>query len=465
MSIAEFPRGDRGDRGAATQRSTNRIPPHSVEAEASLLGAMLLSREAVSIAFERGVRSDEFYKPAHQHIFDAIRALNSAGEPVDPITVGDELRRNNLLDGIGGIDALLTLQNATPAITSAERYAKIVRETASLRKLISVASEIAEIAYSGPEDVARAIDESESKIFDVSETNVGDASQRLGLLVNEAMEKLEDRANNKELITGTATGLDDLDKILLGLQPGTLNILGARPAMGKSALALGLAVHVARSSGKQVLFFSLEMGTAELVQRILASEAGVDSKVLRSGRPSPNDWTKIGHAVGRLDIPLIIDDSPGTSVGAIRAKTRRIVSRQGEVALIVIDYLQLMGGDGKPENRQLEVSEISRKLKLLAREFKVPILALSQLSRGLEARNDKRPTLSDLRESGALEQDADVVMFLYRDEVYNPDNKTELGIAELNVSKHRAGPLGKVRLAWLAAYTRFENFASDPTAN
>jgi replicative DNA helicase len=235
--------------------------------------------------------------------------------------------------------------------------------------------------------------------------------------------------------------------------------------MGKSALALGLAVHVARTSGKQVLFFSLEMGTAELVQRILASEAGVDSKVLRSGRPSPNDWTKIGHAVGRLDIPLIIDDSPGTSVGVIRSKARRIVSRQGEIGLIVIDYLQLMGGDGKPENRQLEVSEISRKLKLLAREFKVPILALSQLSRGLEARNDKRPTLSDLRESGALEQDADVVMFLYRDEVYNPDNKSELGIAELNVSKHRAGPLGKVRLAWLAAYTRFENFASDPNSN
>lgn len=465
MSIAEFPRGDRADRSGAVQRSSNRIPPHSVEAEASLLGAMLLSREAVSIAFERGVRADEFYKPAHQHIFDAIRALNSSGEPVDPITVGDELRRNNLLEGIGGMDTLLTLQNATPAITSAERYAKIVRETASLRKLISVAAEIAEIAYSGPEDVSRAIDESESKIFEVSESNIGDTSQRLGSLVNVAMDELEERANNKGAITGTATGLIGLDNILLGLQPGTLNILGARPAMGKSALALGLAVHVARNSGKQVLFFSLEMGTAELVQRILASEAGVDSKILRTGRPSPNDWTKIGHAVGRLDIPLIIDDSPGTSVGAIRAKTRRIVSRQGEVGLIVIDYLQLMGGDGKPENRQLEVSEISRKLKLLAREFKVPILALSQLSRSLEARSDKRPTLSDLRESGALEQDADVVMFLYRDEVYNPENKSELGIAELSVSKHRAGPLGKVRLAWLAAYTRFDNFASDPDSN
>ena len=202
------------------------------------------------------------------------------------------------------------------------------------------------------------------------------------------------------------------------------------------------------------------MGTAELVQRILASEAGVDSKVLRSGRPSPNDWTKIGHAVGRLDIPLIIDDSPGTSVGAIRAKTRRIVSRQGEVALIVIDYLQLMGGDGRPENRQLEVSEISRKLKLLAREFGVPVLALSQLSRSLESRQDKRPTLSDLRESGALEQDADVVMFLYRGEIYEQDPNLK-GFAEVSVAKHRAGPLGLAKLAWLASYTRFENMAMD----
>lgn len=457
MSIAEFPRADRS---ATQQRSTNRVPPHNIEAEASLLGAMLLSRDAVGIAFERGVKSEEFYKPAHQHIYDAIRSLNTAGEPVDPVTVSDELRRNNLLDGIGGIDALLTLQNSTPAITSADRYAKIVRETASLRRLISAASEIAEIAYNGPEDVGRAIDESESKIFDVSGSNLGDSSQLLGPLVTNEMEQLEIRASNKDLITGLATGLDDLDKILLGLQPGTLNILGARPAMGKSALALGLAVHVARTSGKPVLFYSLEMGMAELVQRVLASEAGVDSKVLRMGRPSPNDWSKIGAAVGRLEVPLIIDDSPGTSVGAIRAKARRTVSREGDIALIVIDYLQLMGGDGKPENRQLEVSEISRKLKLLAREFNIPILALSQLSRNLESRSDKRPTLSDLRESGALEQDADVVMFLYRDEVYNPDNKTELGKAELSVSKHRAGPLGKVLLSWQAAFTRFDNFAS-----
>ena len=441
-------------------RSANRVPPHNLDAEASLLGAMLLSREAVGVALERGVHPDEFYKPGHRHIYDAIRSLNTSGEPVDPITVGDELRRAGLLDTIGGMDALLALQNNTPAITSADRYAKIVRDTARLRRLIGAASEIAEIAYGEPDDVEKALDEAESRIFNVSESQVGDSSETLDQLMKQMMEKLEERFNAKETITGIPTGLVDLDRILLGLQPGTLNIVGARPAMGKSALALGIAVHAAQQTGKPVLFFSLEMAKAELAQRILASEARVDGTVLRLGRPSADDWRKIGHAVGRLDIPLIIDDSAGTSVGQIRAKARRVFSREGSVGLIVIDYLQLMGGDGRPENRQLEVSEISRKLKLLAREFGVPVLALSQLSRQLESRQDKRPTLSDLRESGALEQDADVVMFLYRGEVYEQDPNLR-GYAELMVAKHRAGPLGKADLAWLEAYTRFENIARD----
>ena len=348
-------------------RSANRVPPHNLDAEASLLGAMLLSREAVGVALERGVHPDEFYKPGHRHIYDAIRSLNTSGEPVDPITVGDELRRAGLLDTVGGMDALLALQNNTPAITSADRYAKIVRDTARLRRLIGAASEIAEIAYSEPDDVEKALDEAESRIFNVSESQVGDSSETLDQLMKQMMEKLEERFNAKETITGIPTGLVDLDRILLGLQPGTLNIVGARPAMGKSALALGIAVHAAQQTGKPVLFFSLEMAKAELAQRILASEARVDGTVLRLGRPSADDWRKIGHAVGRLDIPLIIDDSAGTSVGQIRAKARRVFSREGSVGLIVIDYLQLMGGDGRPENRQLEVSEISRKLKLLAR--------------------------------------------------------------------------------------------------
>ena len=444
----------------SASRSAQRVPPHNIDAEASLLGAMLLSRDAVGVALERGVHPDEFYKPSHRHIYDAIRSLNTGGEPVDPITVGDELRRAGLLETVGGLDALMLLQNATPAITSADRYAKIVRETARLRRLISAASDIAEIAYSEPDDVDKAIDDAESKIFDVSESQVGDNSERVDLLIKNAMDRLEERFNNKEVMSGAPTGFTDLDRILLGLQPGTLNIVGARPAMGKSAFALGIAVHVAQVVQQPVLFFSLEMGKAELAQRILASEARVDGTVLRTGRPSPNDWTKMGHAVGRLDIPLIIDDSAGTTVGQIRAKARRIFSREGAIALIVIDYLQLMGGDGRPENRQLEVSEISRKLKLLAREFNVPVLALSQLSRQLETRTDKHPTLSDLRESGALEQDADVVMFLYRGEIYDQDPNLK-GFAEVNVAKHRAGPLGLARLAWQAVYTRFENLATD----
>ena len=448
----------------ARPRSANRVPPHNLDAEASLLGAMLLSRDAVGVALERGVHPDEFYKPAHRHIYDAIRSLNTGGEPVDPVTVADELRRAGLLDMAGGLDGLLAMQNATPAISSADRYAKIVRDTARLRKLIGAASEIAEIAYGEPDDVERALDEAESRIFNVSESQTGDNSERIDLLIQQTMEKLEDRFNSKDVITGVPTGYTDLDRVLLGLQPGTLNIVGARPAMGKSAFALGIAVHVAQQLNQPVLFFSLEMGKAELAQRILASEARVDGTVLRTGRPTPNDWTKIGHAVGRLDVPLIIDDSAGTTVGQIRAKARRTFSREGSLALIVIDYLQLMGGDGRPENRQLEVSEISRKLKLLAREFNVPVLALSQLSRQLESRTDKRPTLSDLRESGALEQDADVVMFLYRAEIYDPDPNLK-GYAEVNVAKHRAGPLGQARLAWLASYTRFESMAKDPVVD
>ena len=441
-------------------RGAQRVPPHNLDAEASLLGAMFLSREAIGVAVERGVHADEFYKPAHRHIFDAIRSLHTGGQPVDPITVAEELRRAQLLDDVGGLEELLALQNATPAVSSAERYAKIVRDTAKLRRLIGIAGDIAEIGYSEPDDVDRALDAAESKIFDISESQVGDNSARLDVLIKEAMDRLEERASNSETMTGVPTGFVDLDKVLLGLQPGTLNIVGARPAMGKSAFALGIAVHAAQHVNKSVLFFSLEMGKAELSQRILASEARVDGTVLRTGRPTPKDWTKIGHAVGRLDIPLIIDDSAGTTVGQIRAKARRVASREGGLALIVIDYLQLMGGDGLPENRQLEVSEISRKLKLLAREFNVPVLALSKLSRQLESRQDKRPTLSDLRESGALEQDADVVMFLYRGEIYEADPNLK-GFAEISLAKHRAGPLGYAKLAWLATYTRFENMAMD----
>ncbi|NDE67195.1 MAG: replicative DNA helicase [Actinobacteria bacterium] len=414
MTISEFRRDSRELRD---DRNPQRIPPHNVDAEASLLGAMLLSEDAIATVLERGLVSEDFYKPAHRHVFDAIRALTVSGNPVDPITVGEELRRAALLESIGGIDALLRLQNATPAISSAERYAKIVRDAAKLRRVIAAAAAIAEIAYSEPADVDRALDEAESRIYDVSSGNLTEGAEELGTLLNKSLETIEERWNNPGAMVGVPTGFKKLDELLLGLQPGALHVIGARPGMGKSALALNMAVNVARLTSRPVIFFSLEMSAYELSQRVLASEASVPSEVLRGSAPNEKQWQEIGRAVGRLDIPLIIDDSPMTSIGSMRARARRIRLAKGDLALIVIDYLQLMGGDAKVENRQLEVSEISRNLKLMAREFGVPIVALSQLSRNLESRGDKRPNLSDLRESGAIEQDADVVMFIYRGEV------------------------------------------------
>jgi len=443
-------------------RSAMRVPPHNLDAEVSLLGAMLLSKDAVGAAAERGVTPSDFYKPSHQHIHDAIQSLNVAGEPVDVVTVSDKLQRANLLEGVGGIDYLVDLQNRTPAVSSADRYARIVHETALLRGLISAASEIAEIAYSQPDNIEGALDQAESRIFDVAQNQVTDSMVRINDLMPQTMTHLENIMERGNPITGVPTGFIDLDEMLSGFQPGTLNIIGARPAMGKSALAMGMAVNVATITDKPVLFFSLEMGRAELSQRILSSEGRVDSTKLRSGRLNDEDWRRIGRAIGRLSVPLYIDDNSAVTVMEIRAKARRIAAKHGDLGMIVIDYLQLMGGNTSSENRQLEVSEISRNLKILARDFKIPVVALSQLSRGLEQRQDKRPTLSDLRESGALEQDADVVMFLYRPAVYEDDPQSKAD-AYLNIAKHRAGPIGDVRLVFSANYTRFDNFSAKGT--
>ena len=792
--------GARGDQQQRRNPSSGRVPPHNLQAEESVLGAMLLSRDAIGAVSELGLRPEDFYRPAHQHIFDAIRALYSAGAPADTITVAEELRRNGLLEQVGGTERLHELQNATPAISNAAHYAKIVQDTAILRRLIHVASDIAEMAYGEPDDVTKAVDEAESRIFKVAEERVADSTQLLSESIKTVMDRLEETYARGDTITGVATGYHDIDELLSGLQPSTLNIVGARPAMGKcvaadtpvvdvttgelvtarelveraagrgrlevralgtdgrqrtaavsacvedgikpvfrvrtqtgrtvtvtashpfltprgwqplaelspgeeiavptalpvfgdadaddaeldalarqclranglppaafrlrraalagllarlfaalgtvrvehgaagvrlstvderlalhvahallrfgitttrrrhrtaqrewrhdveitdgpalvrfvdeigihgrppladvrrvaaaqrardtvplevwhdidkargelsweelgrrlgaargpewqprrrrlrrdavarlaevldddqlrwwaspdvawdrlveitpvgetevvdftvpglhnfvasdvylhnTAFGLGMAVHVAKTTLKPVLVFSLEMGHNELTQRILSSEAKVDSSKLRNGRLSEADWSAIGRAIGRLEVPLFLDDNPRVTVMEIRAKARRLKARYGGLALIVIDYLQLMSGGGNPENRQLEVSEISRNLKILARELEVPIVALSQLSRNLEARADKRPMLSDLRESGSLEQDADVVMFLYRDEVYNPDSPDK-GSAEVIIAKHRSGPIGTKRLVFLGQYTRFDNAA------
>ena len=423
-----------------------------------MLGALLLSREAIGLVSEQGLSPSDFYRPAHQHIFDAIRALYSSGGPVDTVTVADELRRAGLLDEVGGSEAMHELQNATPAISSAGHYAKIVQDTAMLRRLIYVASDIAELAYSEPDDVTKALDEAETKVFQVAEQRVTDSTRQLDQLLSEAMDRLQETFDRGDTITGVATGYTDLDEMLSGLQPSALYIVGARPAMGKTAFGLGIATHVAQTGQKPVLVFSLEMGHAELTQRILSSEARVDSMKIRTGRLAEADWAKIGKAIGRLEVPLFLDDNPRVTVMEIRAKARRIKARYGGLGLIVIDYLQLMSTSGYSENRQLEVSEISRNLKILARELEVPIVALSQLSRNLESRSDKRPMLQDLRESGSLEQDSDVVMFLYRDEVYNSESPDK-GSAEVIIAKHRSGPIGTKRLVFLGQYTRFDNAA------
>ncbi|MEN9803491.1 MAG: replicative helicase [Actinomycetota bacterium] len=457
----------RGKRSAPTRpMGPDRVPPHNLSAEESLLGALLLSREAVNTVGELGMQADVFYKPAHQHVYDAMRNLMGSGQPVDAVTVADEIRKVGLLDDIGGMDFLLRLQNSTPVIGNVGRYAKIVMDTAALRRLIGVASEIAEIAYSEPDDVSKALDTAESKVFEVADDRVVDSVAEIRDVLRLTTDELERRYTEKAGITGVATGFVDLDEKLLGLQPASLVILGARPAMGKSALALNIATYVAKNTRQPVLVFSLEMSHSEMAQRILSAEAKVDTKKLRTGSLTGNEWSDVNNAVGRLEVPLFLDDNPAVNVMEIRAKARRLKSRFGQIGLIVIDYLQLMEGRGRSENRQLEVSEISRNLKVLARELDVPILALSQLSRRLEERSDKVPQLSDLRESGSLEQDADVVLFLHREEVYKQDSidPSLRGMATLHIAKHRAGEIGKVTLVFQGEYSLFRSAARGITS-
>lgn len=435
-----------------------RVPPHNLQAEESLLGAMLLSRDAIAAAVET-CGADDFYKPAHGHIFEAVCSLYAQGEPADPVTVADELNRASLLESAGGLPALVSLQADTPATANAGRYARIVEEHALLRRLIGVAGEIAELGYSVPDDVESAVDQAESMVFEVAERRVTDSLKPLRELLSESLDRLEALYGKGDSITGVPTGYIDLDERLSGLQPSGLVIVGARPAMGKTSFALGIAAHASMEAGVPVLLFSLEMSHAEITQRLLVSEARVDASRIRNGRLLESDWPKISHAVGRLgEAPLYVDDNPNLTVMEVRAKARRLKAKQGGLGLIIIDYLQLMSGRRSAENRQVEVSEISRGLKILARELEVPVVALSQLSRTLETRADKRPVLADLRESGSLEQDADVVLFLYRDEVYNPESP-DRGTAEVIVSKHRNGPTGTTQLAFLDHFTRFANMA------
>ena len=419
--------GRRSVRGSASPR----VPPHNLEAEESLLGAMLLSKDAIASAVEI-CGADDFYKPAHGHVFEAVTSLYSQGEPADPVTVADELRRAGLLDAIGGPVMLVSLQANTPATSNAARYARIVEEHALLRRLIGVAGEIAELGYDVPDDVAAAVDRAETLVFEVAQRRVVDTLAPIRELLEASLDRLEALFDRGQTITGVPTGYTDLDEQLAGLQPSNLVIVGARPAAGKTSFALGLASHAAIEARVPVLLFSLEMSHLEITQRLLCAEARVDAIRMRNGRLLEADWPKISHAIGRLgEAPIFVDDNPNLTVMDIRAKARRLKSRE-KLGLVVVDYLQLMSGRTSAENRQVEVSEISRGLKILARELSVPVVALSQLSRNLEMRSDKRPVLADLRESGCLTADARVL---------RADTGSEASMGELVGSGERDIPV------------------------
>jgi replicative DNA helicase len=405
-----------------------RVPPHNLQAEESLLGAMLLSRDAIVAAVEAQLGPDDFYKPAHGHIYEAITSLYARGEPADPVTVADELRRAGLDELVGGPNVLVSLQANTPAIGNAGRYARIVEEHALLRRLIAVAGEIAEMGYSVPEDVSASIDTAEALVFDVAQRRVTDSMASIRDLLERHLDQIEALYERGQDITGVPTGYIDLDHQLAGLQPANLVIVGGRPGTGKTSFALGMAAHAALEAHTPVLFMSLEMSHLELTQRMLCSEARVDATRMRNGRLLESDWPKISHAVGRLaEAPIYIDDNPHLTVMEIRAKARRLKSRSG-LGLILIDYLQLMTGRTNAENRQVEVSEISRGLKILARELEVPVIALSQLSRNLETRADKRPVLADLRESGCMPAAT---------RIWRADNGQDVSLGELVLSQER----------------------------
>lgn len=388
-----------------------RVPPHNLEAEESLLGAMMLSREALTAAVEARLENHDFYKPAHGIIFDASYSLHSRGEPVDPVTVAEELRRADRLDGIGGRAALMRIQAGTPASANAVHYAQIVAELAMLRRLIEAASDIQQMAYTVDDDVDETIDRAETMIFEVAERRVSDSLVSLYPALEATMDQLAHLYDRDTGITGVPTGYHDLDELLLGLQPSTLTIVAARPGQGKTSFALGAALNCALVAKKPVLFFSMEMGHLELTKRLLAAEALIDSRKLSTGRLNDHEWPKLNQAVGRLaEAPFFIDDNPHCTVMEMRAKARRTKARYGDLGMIVIDYLQLMSSSRRSESRQIEVSEMSRGLKILARELDTPVMCLSQLNRQLEYRQDKKPMLADLRESGCLTADTELLL-------------------------------------------------------
>ncbi len=445
------------DLKAVDPTTFERVPPHNIEAEQSLLGAMLLSPDATGRVIEH-VRPEYFYREAHRHVFEAITKLFTAGDPPDPIVVAEELATMGVLEKIGGKPYIHTLLNFVPTAANAEHYARILERHSLLRGLIRAATDILSIGYQAPDDIEGAIDRAESLLFNVSKKRISEKFSLLEDLLTENWELMDKLALAGSDITGVPSGFVELDKMTSGLQSSDLIIIAARPAMGKTSFVLNIARNIAVDAQQAVALFSLEMSKIQIVQRLLSSEAGVPSQKLRSPkRLTAAETERLVTACDKLSkARLFIDDTANITIMEIRAKARRLIAKE-DLGLIIVDYLQLIHGGGRAESRQQEISEISRSLKILGRELGVPVIAVSQLSRAVESRTeDRRPRLADLRDSGAIEQDADIVMFIYRDQIYNQDSE-DMGKAEIIISKHRNGATGKIKLAFLEEYAKFEN--------
>ncbi len=444
------------------QAAAERTLPHNLEAERSVLGAILLHNDAFNLAAEV-IDSRDFFRDAHRRIFDKMVKLSERGDAIDLVTLKDELTRSGEIEEVGGPSYIAALVDGVPRSTNVEHYARIIKEKATLRSLIFSANKILATAYEAEEDADVILDQAEHAIFAIADDKVRDGFVSLRDLAQGSLETIEKLHARKELVTGVPTGFTDLDELTSGLQASDLIIVAGRPSMGKTSLVLNMAQHVGTKTNMTVGLFSLEMSKEQLFLRMLTSEARIDAHRLRGGFLGERDWGRLAQAIGTLsDAKIFIDDSPSIGVLEMRAKCRRLKSEHG-LHLVIVDYIQLMQGRGRFENRTLEVASISRSLKGLAKELSVPIVVLSQLSRAPESRSDHRPQLSDLRESGALEQDADVVMFIFREDQYADKNAPPAdtqGVAELIVGKQRNGPVGVVKLAFIREFTRFENLAS-----
>ena len=436
------------------------VPPQNVEAEESVLGAMMLSPGAIAAVTEILDASD-FYRESHAKVFRAARDLYARGDPVDAITLVDELEERGELDAVGGRVRIHELAALVPATANAGHYARIVREMATLRGLIRAGTEISQLGWERPGDAADLVDRAEQVVFELAQQRVSTEFDHIETLLKESFERITALYEAGAEITGTPSGFRDLDRLTSGFQPGNLVIAAARPSMGKSAFGLCIAANLAVRAGVPVALFTLEMSKAEVTQRLMCSEAKVESQRLRTGKLAPDDWPRLTAACDKLmKAPIYVDDAGSITMMEIRSKARRLKSKEPKLGLIIVDYLQLMTSGASAENRVQEVSQISRSLKVLARDLDVPILAMSQLSRAVEQRHDKRPVLSDLRESGSLEQDADLVFFIYRDEYYTGEESDQQGLAEIILSKHRNGPTGTERLSFLKRYAKFADLAA-----